>query len=166
MWRATIRSAMKNRQNPQSRRATWQLGEARMAFACGKNGPTVGEQSSDAITLITVDVGLITERRVCSPTIADSATQPALIRRPSSATTRRMNDSANTSFSGRKRALQPRRGDLLAGISIAAIAIPQALAYAELAGMPAHTGLYAAACLQLLRRSLHRPVIYKPGLSQ
>lgn len=56
-----------------------------------------------------------------------------------------MNDSANTSFSRRKRALQPRRGDFLAGISVAAIAIPQALAYAELAGMPAHTGLYAAA---------------------
>ncbi len=35
--------------------------------------------------------------------------------------------------------------DVVAGISVALIAIPQALAYAELAGMPAHTGLYAVA---------------------
>ncbi len=35
--------------------------------------------------------------------------------------------------------------DLLAGFSVALIAIPQALAYAELAGMPAYTGLYAVA---------------------
>lgn len=42
-------------------------------------------------------------------------------------------------------ALQPRRGDLVAGVSIAAVAIPQALAYAEIAGMPPHIGLYAAA---------------------
>jgi len=36
-------------------------------------------------------------------------------------------------------------GDIIAGISVALIAIPQALAYAELAGMPAHTGLNAVA---------------------
>lgn len=35
--------------------------------------------------------------------------------------------------------------DVLAGISVALILIPQSLAYAELAGMPPHTGLYAAA---------------------
>lgn len=35
--------------------------------------------------------------------------------------------------------------DLIAGVSVALVAIPQALAYAELAGMPAHTGLYAVA---------------------
>lgn len=35
--------------------------------------------------------------------------------------------------------------DLLAGLSVALVAIPQALAYAELAGMPAYTGLYALA---------------------
>ena len=34
-------------------------------------------------------------------------------------------------------------GDLIAGVSVAFIAIPQALAYADLAGMPPHTGLYA-----------------------
>jgi SulP family sulfate permease len=37
------------------------------------------------------------------------------------------------------------RGDLVAGLSVTLIAIPQALAYAELAGMPAYTGLYALA---------------------
>ncbi|MDQ3458871.1 MAG: SulP family inorganic anion transporter [Deinococcota bacterium] len=36
-------------------------------------------------------------------------------------------------------------GDVVAGLSVAIILIPQALAYAELAGMPAYTGLYAAA---------------------
>ena len=37
------------------------------------------------------------------------------------------------------------RGDVIAGISIAFVLIPQALAYAELAGLPAYVGLYAAA---------------------
>lgn len=41
------------------------------------------------------------------------------------------------------RAFSPR--DVLAGISVALILIPQALAYAELAGMPPEVGLYAAA---------------------
>ncbi len=36
-------------------------------------------------------------------------------------------------------------GDIIAGISVAVVVIPQALAYAELAGMPVYTGLYAAA---------------------
>lgn len=34
--------------------------------------------------------------------------------------------------------------DLLAGFSVALVLIPQAMAYAELAGVPAHHGLYAA----------------------
>ena len=37
------------------------------------------------------------------------------------------------------------RGDVVAGISVALVLIPQSLAYAQLAGMPAHRGLYAAA---------------------
>lgn len=37
----------------------------------------------------------------------------------------------------------PRAADVLAGISVALIALPQALAYAELAGMPPVTGLWA-----------------------
>jgi sulfate permease, SulP family len=38
-----------------------------------------------------------------------------------------------------------RIADLIAGISVALILVPQSLAYAELAGMPAHRGLYAGA---------------------
>ena len=38
---------------------------------------------------------------------------------------------------------KPALTDLVAGLSVALIAIPQSLAYAELAGMPAYTGLYA-----------------------
>ena len=37
------------------------------------------------------------------------------------------------------------RGDVIAGISVALVLIPQSLAYAELAGLPAYFGLYAAA---------------------
>jgi SulP family sulfate permease len=36
-------------------------------------------------------------------------------------------------------------GDLIAGISVALVLVPQSLAYAQLAGMPAYRGLYAAA---------------------
>lgn len=36
-------------------------------------------------------------------------------------------------------------GDFLAGLSVALLAIPQAMAYAGLAGMPAYAGLYVAA---------------------
>jgi SulP family sulfate permease len=36
-------------------------------------------------------------------------------------------------------------GDAVAGISVAMVLIPQSLAYAQLAGMPAYRGLYAAA---------------------
>lgn len=36
-------------------------------------------------------------------------------------------------------------GDVLAGLSVAVVAIPQSLAYADLAGMPPVTGLYATA---------------------
>lgn len=40
---------------------------------------------------------------------------------------------------------RPTRGDLIAGISVALVLVPQSLAYAELAGLPAVHGLYAAA---------------------
>ncbi|MDX9718602.1 MAG: SulP family inorganic anion transporter, partial [Thauera sp.] len=36
------------------------------------------------------------------------------------------------------------RGDLVAGVTVALVMIPQALAYAKLAGLPPHIGLYAA----------------------
>ena len=44
----------------------------------------------------------------------------------------------------------PSTGDLVAGISVALVAIPQSLAYAELAGMPAQYGLFATALPSLL----------------
>lgn len=40
---------------------------------------------------------------------------------------------------------RPTPRDLVAGISVALVAIPQGLAYAELAGLPGHHGLYAVA---------------------
>jgi sulfate permease, SulP family len=43
------------------------------------------------------------------------------------------------------RIVRPTRGDLIAGFSVALVLVPQSLAYAELAGLPAIHGLYAAA---------------------
>ena len=40
---------------------------------------------------------------------------------------------------------RPAPGDVLAGVSVALVLVPQSLAYAQLAGMPAYRGLYAAA---------------------
>lgn len=45
---------------------------------------------------------------------------------------------------------RPSTGDLVAGVSVALVAIPQSLAYAEIAGMPAQYGLYATALPSLL----------------
>ena len=36
------------------------------------------------------------------------------------------------------------RADLLAGLTVALVLIPQSMAYAQLAGMPSYYGLYAA----------------------
>ncbi len=58
----------------------------------------------------------------------------------------------------------PRLGDLTAGISVALIAIPQSLAYAELAGMPAYRGLYAVALPTFLAAFLSRYPTSKPVL--
>lgn len=41
--------------------------------------------------------------------------------------------------------VRPARGDLIAGVSVALVLVPQSLAYAELAGLPPAHGLYAAA---------------------
>lgn len=43
----------------------------------------------------------------------------------------------------------PARGDLLAGVAVALVLVPQSLAYAELAGMPVVNGLYTAAAATL-----------------
>lgn len=45
---------------------------------------------------------------------------------------------------------RPHTGDLIAGISVALVLIPQSLAYAEIAGVPPHIGLFAAALPVLL----------------
>ncbi|MYB04615.1 MAG: SulP family inorganic anion transporter, partial [Acidimicrobiaceae bacterium] len=48
------------------------------------------------------------------------------------------------------RVSRPSNGDLIAGVSVALVAIPQSLAYAELAGLPPQYGLYATALPALL----------------
>ncbi|MBT8240437.1 MAG: hypothetical protein KJN63_04355, partial [Acidimicrobiia bacterium] len=44
-----------------------------------------------------------------------------------------------------KRVKPPAKGDVIAGVSVALVAIPQSLAYSELAGLPPHIGLFATA---------------------
>ncbi len=44
----------------------------------------------------------------------------------------------------------PRRGDLIAGVTVAMVLVPQSIAYAALAGLPPEAGLYAAAAAPLL----------------
>lgn len=48
------------------------------------------------------------------------------------------------------RLTRPSSGDVIAGVSVALVALPQSLAYAELAGMPPHYGLFASALPSLL----------------
>lgn len=49
----------------------------------------------------------------------------------------------------RQRWVLPARGDVVAGVTVALVLIPQSLAYAELAGMPAVTGLYTSVAATL-----------------
>ena len=37
-----------------------------------------------------------------------------------------------------------RRADITAGVTVALVLVPQSMAYAQLAGLPAHYGLYGA----------------------
>jgi SulP family sulfate permease len=57
-------------------------------------------------------------------------------------------------YSERVKLTRPSNGDVVAGISVALVAIPQALAYAELAGLPARVGLYAVVLPALLAAGL------------
>ena len=45
---------------------------------------------------------------------------------------------------------RPSLGDVIAGVSVGLVLIPQSMAYAELAGMPAYVGLFAGALPPLL----------------
>ena len=45
---------------------------------------------------------------------------------------------------------KPTMGDVVAGISVALVALPQSLAYAEIAGMPPQYGLFASAVPPIL----------------
>lgn len=49
---------------------------------------------------------------------------------------------------------RPVAGDLIAGLSVALVIIPQSLAYAQLAGMPVVTGLFASALPLIVRAPL------------
>jgi SulP family sulfate permease len=51
----------------------------------------------------------------------------------------------SVSIGRRKPRSKPHYRDLIAGVSVALVLLPQALAYAELAGLPAYVGIYAAA---------------------
>ena len=46
--------------------------------------------------------------------------------------------------------LRPVPADLLAGLSVAMVLVPQSMAYAELAGLPPHLGLFASALPTIL----------------
>ncbi|HJM73427.1 MAG TPA: SulP family inorganic anion transporter, partial [Acidimicrobiales bacterium] len=45
---------------------------------------------------------------------------------------------------------RPVPADLLAGLSVAMVLVPQSMAYAELAGLPSHLGLFASALPPIL----------------
>ena len=46
------------------------------------------------------------------------------------------------------------RNDLLAGLTVGAVTVPESMAYADLAGLPVEIGLYAALVAPLLSSSL------------
>lgn len=49
-----------------------------------------------------------------------------------------------------KPAFRPTPGDIVAGLTVALVLIPQSMAYADIAGVPARHGLYAAAAAPIL----------------
>ena len=49
-----------------------------------------------------------------------------------------------TRWAGEWKDIKVVRADVIAGITVALILIPQSMAYAQLAGLPAYYGLYAA----------------------
>ena len=59
--------------------------------------------------------------------------------------------------------LRPHLPDLLAGVSVAVVLVPQSLAYAQLAGMPAYRGLFAAAIPPLVAAPFASSAYLQPG---
>ncbi len=55
------------------------------------------------------------------------------------------------------------RQDVLAGVSVAVVLVPQSLAYAQLAGMPAYRGLFAASIPPLLASPFASSPYLQPG---
>ena len=53
--------------------------------------------------------------------------------------------------------------DVLAGVSVAVVLVPQSLAYAQLAGMPAYRGLFAAAIPPLVAAPFASSPYLQPG---
>jgi len=60
-------------------------------------------------------------------------------------------------------ALRFHRGDVLAGVSVAVVLVPQSLAYAQLAGMPAYRGLFAASIPPLVAAPFASSPYLQPG---
>ncbi|HUZ82069.1 MAG TPA: SulP family inorganic anion transporter [Gaiellaceae bacterium] len=59
--------------------------------------------------------------------------------------------------------LRPSRQDIVAGVSVAVVLVPQSLAYAQLAGMPAYRGLFAAAIPPLVAAPFASSPYLQPG---
>ena len=53
--------------------------------------------------------------------------------------------------------------DIVSGLTVALVLIPQSMAYAQLAGMPVHYGLYAAFLPPLLGAFSDRAASLQPG---
>jgi SulP family sulfate permease len=58
---------------------------------------------------------------------------------------------------------RPATGDVVAGVSVALVLVPQALAYAQLAGLPAYRGLYAASIPPLAAAPVSSSPYLQPG---
>ena len=56
---------------------------------------------------------------------------------------------------------RPTSGDVVAGASVGLVLLPQSMAYAELAGLPAYVGLFAAVLPPLLAPDV--PAAWSPG---
>src|SRR5437870_13856689 len=63
----------------------------------------------------------------------------------------------------RRLRIRVQRQDVLAGVSVAVVLIPQSLAYAQLAGMPAYRGLFAAAIPPLVAAPFASSPYLQPG---